>query len=138
MSDDKRDVARHEGGCLCGHVRFRITGKPNNVSNCHCRLCQKAAGAPYITWVEFPQVAVAWLSAAPQWRASSEKAERGFCPECGGAVSFRYAGGDNVDLAVALFDHPESFPPTHDIFTESAQPWTPLDPTIPHYKRERE
>lgn len=126
-----------DGGCLCSHVRFHTTGTANNVSNCHCRLCQKASGAAFVTWAEFPQAQVTWLENKPHWRASSDKAERGFCPNCGGAVSFRYSGSANVDVAVALFDHPEAFPPSHDIFTESAQPWTALDAAIPHYKRER-
>lgn len=127
----------YEGGCLCGHVRFRTTGTPNNVSSCHCRMCQKATGAAYLTMAEFPQEQVTWLENKPQWRASSDKAERGYCPKCGGAVSFRYSGGETVDLAVVLFDAPKAFPPTHDIFTESAQPWTALDAAIPHYKRGR-
>lgn len=130
--------ARQEGGCLCGHVRFAVTGAANNITNCHCRLCQKAAGAPYVTWAEFPTAHITWLSSEPTWRASSETAERGFCPTCGSAVSFRVLGAENVDLAVALFDNPASFPPDYDIYTQSAQPWTALAPALPHFKRERD
>lgn len=129
---------QHEGSCLCGHVKFRVAGQASNVSSCHCRMCQKASGAAYLTFSEFPKGHVEWLSEPPQWRASSEKAERGFCPNCGAAVSFRYIGSDNVDLAVALFNEPKAFPPTHDIYTESAQAWTQLDPAIPQFKRGRE
>jgi len=38
-----------EGGCLCGRVRFRADGPPNNVTNCHCRTCQQQGGAAYVT-----------------------------------------------------------------------------------------
>lgn len=127
----------HEGSCLCGHVRFAVTGPSNKVTSCHCRMCQKASGAAFLTLAEFPLDHVTWLAAEPTWRASSDKAERGFCPKCGGAVSFRFAAGKNIDLAVTMFEQSEAFPPQCDIFTESAQPWTHLDPAIPHYKRGR-
>lgn len=128
----------HEGRCLCGHVCFAVSGSPVRVGNCHCRMCQKASGAAFLTLAEYPMEQVTWIGAEPTWRASSDKAERAFCPKCGGAVSFRFVGAQSIDLAVSMFDHPETLPPTFDIFTESAQPWVSLDPAIPHYKRGRE
>lgn len=133
MSAKHDDV--HEGSCLCGHVRFRVSGQPNNVSNCHCRMCQKAAGAAFMTFAEFPRERVVWTGAEPVWRASSDKAERGFCPNCGSAVTFRFAGGDSIDLAVALFDEPGAFPPREDIFTESRSTWVALDEDLPHFPK---
>lgn len=44
----------HEGGCLCGAVRYRITGEPKSVGYCHCRMCQRAAGAPVVAWATVP------------------------------------------------------------------------------------
>ena len=36
-----------EGGCQCGAVRYRITGAPLAVYNCHCRDCQRSSGATH-------------------------------------------------------------------------------------------
>ena len=36
------------GGCQCGRVRYALSVVPDDVSVCHCRMCQKAVGGPFI------------------------------------------------------------------------------------------
>jgi hypothetical protein len=31
----------YEGGCHCGHVRFRVTGDLARVAECNCSICAK-------------------------------------------------------------------------------------------------
>ena len=52
-----------EGGCLCGAVRYEIDGEPAknlngsaSVAICHCRACQRSAGAPLVAWAAFNKV----------------------------------------------------------------------------------
>ncbi|MEM7464697.1 MAG: GFA family protein, partial [Pseudomonadota bacterium] len=33
------------GGCLCGKVRFTVTGNPDRVGVCHCQHCRRHHGA---------------------------------------------------------------------------------------------
>ena len=40
------------GGCQCGAVRFALSAPPAKVSICHCRMCQKAAGAPFASFAD--------------------------------------------------------------------------------------
>lgn len=129
--------AVHEGSCLCGQVHFRVAGAANSTTNCHCRMCQKASGAPYVTWVEFSAKAVRWMGVEPIWRASSDAAERGFCPECGTPVAFVYNQGDDVDLPCVLFDDPEMFTPKDEIWTDSRRSWVVLDTQLLRHARER-
>ena len=35
------------GSCLCGGVRYEITGPLSGALNCHCSMCRKAQGAAF-------------------------------------------------------------------------------------------
>ena len=45
----------HEGGCVCGGVRYRTTGNPQRVSACACRWCQKRTGSAFGLTVYFKE-----------------------------------------------------------------------------------
>lgn len=130
-------MTHYRGSCLCGHVAFVVEGAFNNVTNCHCITCQKVSGAPYVTWVEFPTAQITWTGAEPTWRTSSDKGERGFCPECGSTVTFRFLGSDATDLACVLFDDPSIFAPSDELYTDSRQSWTVLNERLTHFPKER-
>jgi len=36
---------KHEGGSLCGEVRFEVSGQPELSGVCHCRYCQLRSGS---------------------------------------------------------------------------------------------
>ena len=37
----------HEGGCVCGAVRYRVRGEPVVGMACHCRFCQQRLGTAF-------------------------------------------------------------------------------------------
>ena len=41
----------HEGGCLGGAVRYRVTSAPQVSCYCCCATCQGATGAPAVSWI---------------------------------------------------------------------------------------
>lgn len=79
---------RLEGGCLCGNIRFRVTGRPQRPHGCSCRMCQRHTGSLTAVWVEFPRDAVEWCGPGGRpavWR-SSAASSRAFCPVCGSSI----------------------------------------------------
>ena len=66
------------GGCQCGAVRFRISGKLGRASICHCRMCQKQFGSFFGAFVSAPAQGVEWPREEPSYFQSSVNIERGF------------------------------------------------------------
>jgi len=98
-------------------------------------MCRKASGAPMVAWATFAREKVVFESSAPKIRRSSERAERGFCGDCGSALLWREPGGATVDLAVAAFDEPDLLRPSEHIWTESRVRWLTLTDRLPRYRK---
>lgn len=114
-----------EGGCLCGAVRYRMNGEYEGCAHCHCRMCQKATGAPVVTWFTVKEDDFDIVKGALKFRQSSEHAERGFCPDCGTQILFRYLKdrGRSADIAAATLDDPDAVEPSFQIHVGSRIGW---------------
>ena len=111
------------GGCQCGAVRFAITAPPVNVSVCHCRMCQKASGAPFASLADIEVSDFAWTRGAPQAFRSSSIAMRDFCADCGTPLGFRRIDGPSIEIMTGAFDRPDRLVPTRQYGTESRLGW---------------
>ena len=113
-----------EGGCLCGGVRYRISAAPSHADYCHCRMCQRANGAPVVAWLTVARAAFAWARGEPAVYRSSDEAERLFCPTCGDQLAFRaLAEPAHLDVTLASLDDPEAVRPSYHIWTSSQIGW---------------
>ncbi len=113
-----------EGGCLCGQVRFEISGPLLVVTHCHCSMCRKAAGAAFVTWVTVRPAHFRWTAAEPVHYRSSPPVRRGFCPTCGSALSFqRDDRPDEIDVTAATLDDPEAVRHQDHIWWKSRVSW---------------
>lgn len=114
-----------KGSCLCGKVKFEISGEPDSLSYCHCSRCRKAAGvfsAVLVGKAGDLQVTqgedmIAKYKPGPDW-----KFERCFCKECGSSLGDLVTGDIYVVAASALDDDPGIRPIGH-IHTDSKPAW---------------
>src|SRR5205085_3887976 len=111
------------GGCQCGAIRFAVTAPPVKVSICHCRMCQKASGAPFASFADIDKRDFAWTRGKPAAFKSSSIAERDFCPACGTPLSFRRIDGPRIEIMTGTFDRPDHVIPTRQYGTESRLGW---------------
>ena len=126
----------HEGGCLCGAVRFRVSGTPRYSVICHCATCRKASGAPSVAWLTFALSQVEFLSGEPRIYRSSPGVIRRFCGTCGSGISYETAKyPDSIDLTTMTLDDPQSFPPTGEVWLEHRVSWEAVNLSLEQYAR---
>jgi hypothetical protein len=123
-----------EGGCLCGGLRFAVEGETSWCAHCHCRMCQKAHGAGYVTWVGVAdqRFSISLGASNLKWFASSPGAQRGFCGKCGSSMFFRsnrWPGETHITLA--NFDGPIDRQPQGHVYYASHVEWMPVDESLP-------
>jgi len=131
------------GGCQCGAIRFAVTAPPTRISICHCRMCQKATGAPFASFADIEKRDFAWTRGKPAAFRSSSVAERDFCAKCGTPLSYRRIDGDRIEIMTGTFDRPDHIAPTLQYGTESRLGWVvgianlPSHTTLENYGPEK-
>jgi len=116
--------ARHEGGCLCGAVRYAITEPAKFSSMCHCRSCQRATGGPASAFVGVERARYELLAGAPAIYESSPGVRRGFCAACGTSLTYEGdAWSGEIHIYTATLDDPAAFPPAVHTYTVDRIAW---------------
>ena len=125
-----------EGGCLCGEVRYRVTGTPVARTLCHCVSCRRATGGVSVAWAVFAKDDFTLLTGEVREYSSSPGIYWGFCPTCSSLVTYRRdTRPDHHDITAATLDDPNAFPPTAEIWVGEKIAWETLDPSLPHKLR---
>lgn len=81
-------AVEHQGGCLCGAVRYLVVGDPVLLTLCHCRFCQRATGSNYLVEPIWREQHFSITSGSPHTfkavsRGSGKRVTLHFCAVCG-------------------------------------------------------
>lgn len=121
-----------EGGCLCGAVRYRVSGDPVAATLCHCGSCRRASGGTNVAWAVFDKEMFEWLSGEPASYSSSPGIEWIFCASCGSLVGYRRSSRpEHMDITTGTLDDPDLYPPDVEIWLEQKIGWETLHPDLP-------
>jgi hypothetical protein len=140
MSDDPSLL---DGGCLCGDIRYRISGAPIFVSQCFCRDCQKATGTGHTTIVGVAATHFRVTRGTPTVYTcagdTGGKVHRHFCARCGGRL---FTTGDlpgEIRIVQAgSLDFPERVTPTSAIYLKDRIAWDLVDPALTAFQAMRD
>ncbi len=132
-SDDAAEDPKAErtGGCLCGAVRYQVTGAMRPVVLCHCGQCRRTHGhvAAYssVLWQQVTLLEERGL----KWFPSSDIARRGFCQDCGASLFWEPRGEGRIDIAAGSLDLPSGLSTVGQIFVEDAGDYYKVDDNLP-------
>ncbi len=127
-----------KGGCFCGAVRYDIAGAPFQETNCHCSICRRTTGAPFVAWFSVRGSEFLIVQGSPASFRSTEKATRDFCRDCGTQITFQHDDSpDEIDVATCSLDEPELVPPKDHTYVSSQLKWIKLADGLPEYRAAR-
>lgn len=96
----------HSGACLCGAVRFVVTGDLKAPDACHCSQCRRVSGHVWAsTDVPDDRLTITGEDHL-RWFQSSAKVKRGFCGTCGSALFWKPIHQPRTAVAMGAFDKP--------------------------------
>jgi hypothetical protein len=130
-------MAKFEGGCACGAVRYSTNADPVMSGHCQCRKCQLLSGTGHASFAAFPAAAVDVKGKLDYWSYTADSgntASRGHCPTCGSMVLGKTSGfKDMVAVQLASLDDPAKVTPQMVFYNAKAQPWDSLDTKLQRF-----
>ena len=118
------------GRCLCGALRYAVSGEPLRVGICHCADCRKLSGSAYLGFAIWPRDAFSHEGETRQY------AGRSFCPQCGSQL-FNLAETE-AEVHIGSFDElPTDLKPSYELWIKRREYWLDALPGTEQYQEDR-
>lgn len=124
-----------KGSCLCGAVRYEITGSFEMAGHCHCSMCRKSHGAAFVTWAMVNPDQFRWTPGEQfvQGYESSPGRQRCFCKKCGSPLVATHSG-KITEVALGTVDGDPGVRPGEHIFVGSKAVWYEIADALPQFE----
>lgn len=124
----------HAGGCLCGAIRYQISGEIRDVVTCHCEQCRRTSGHHVAaTRVDTANLVVQDSTNSLRWYRSSEKAQRAFCSTCGSNLFWSADADERTSIMAGTLDQPTGLTIAQHIYCEDKADYYEIDGNAPQY-----
>lgn len=123
-------TAQRHGGCLCGRVRYSVTGDPLRVGLCHCTDCRRSSGSAFTFYAIWPRAAF-----NGEGETASHKG-RDFCPACGSRL-YSLTDTEAEIMLGTLDEAPTDQVPQYELWTPRREPWLHALPWADQFRGDR-
>jgi len=123
------------GGCLCGGVRYRVTGGLRDAVACHCTQCRKITGHYGAFCASRNENLTLENARNLTWHESSPGVRRGFCDKCGSTLFWDDRTRDYIAIAAGSLDKPTGIKLIKHIYAASKGDYYDIDDGLPQYAR---
>jgi hypothetical protein len=123
------------GSCLCGGVKYEITGPLMRSGHCHCSNCRKAHGAAFRSRARVRLEDFRWVQGEElvKYFESSPGFHRGFCGVCGSPIVNRPERTPELGIALGGLDDDPGVRPERHFFVGSKAPWFEITDDLPQH-----
>ena len=125
------------GSCLCGTIRYTITGNLGLFQYCNCSRCRKFTGSAFAANLLVSPDDFAWLQGEQQLgRFELEEARHfatSFCRRCGSSLPWLAKTGKAVVVPAGTLDRDPQIRPSQSIYCASRAEWYVEPATLPHF-----
>ncbi len=126
-----------KGSCLCGAVKYEVTGEPKRFYHCYCSRCRKVTGTGHASNMFLEPAALKWLSGEEQVRTfkvpEAKRFTSNFCATCGSRLPRQAKDSDVVVIPAGSLDDAAPINPQARIFFDSRASWCCTDDALPFY-----
>jgi len=123
------------GGCACGAIRYESKAVAEFAVICQCRQCQRITGAGHAAAFATVAESTTVQGDVSYYGLTSDDGNTvssGFCGICGNPVLKKTSGYPQyIFFHEATLDDPGGFMPQMVVYSEFAQPWDHVDPSLP-------
>jgi len=119
-------IQKVTGGCLCGAVRYAVSGPFTGFYLCHCKQCQKLTGSAFASNISAHPQTIEWLEGAQHvsaYQHPTREFSRAFCCLCGSALPFVNKSGTSLIIPAGSLDEQPAIEPQANIFSAEEARW---------------
>ncbi len=126
-----------KGSCLCGAVKYQVTGEPQRFYYCYCSRCRKVTGTEHASNLFLQPAALKWFSGEEQIRVfkvpEALRFTNSFCAICGSRLPRQGKDSDVVIIPAGSLDDAAPIKPQARIFFGSRASWSCIEGELPAY-----
>ena len=124
------------GSCLCGSVRYEVSGPCTTMMSCHCSMCRKHHGSAFATYVSAPLAGFRWTSGEDALLPyqSSEHGLRNSCRVCGSTLPLTLPTLGLAVLPAGPLEGELGLTPQAHMFVGSKAPWYTITDQLPQHE----
>jgi len=114
-----------QGKCLCGEVRFSLSGELPDLYQCHCSLCRKVSGSSSNSAMKIERAQLRWDAGEDLiHRYETDSGFKShFCSRCGSPLPNPTANDSAWWVPVGLLENGEGLRIAAHMFVASRAPW---------------